>query len=81
MFFATVFARGLLLSDQSDDSVWNSFIPPTLSIGNTATAITIKPTPPNHCKMERHSKILGGISSKPLSTVDPVVVRPDMVSK
>ncbi|CSD04126.1 Uncharacterised protein [Vibrio cholerae] len=31
--------------------------------------------------MERHNKILGGISSKPLSTVEPVVVRPDMVSK
>ena len=81
MFLATLAARGLSFSDLSEDSVWNSFMPPTLRAGNTATANTINPTPPSHCSRERHSKMLGAMLSRPVSTVDPVVVTPDMVSK
>ena len=80
MFLATLAARGLSLSDLSDDSVWNSFIPPTLRAGSTATAKTMKPTPPSHCSSERHSNMLGAMLSSPESTVEPVVVTPDMVS-
>lgn len=49
--------------------------------GQDTTPITIKPIPPNHCKIERQSRMLGAISSSPLRTVEPVVVIPDMVSK
>ncbi len=56
-------------------------MPPTLSIGNMATAMTMMPMPPNHCSCARHSRTPGGAVSSPLITVEPVVVSPDMVSK
>jgi len=44
-------------------------------------AITITPTPPSHCKMALHIRILFGALSKSVIIVDPVVVIPDMLSK
>ena len=37
--------------------------------------------PPSHCSSQRQKLIEGGKRSSPLSTVAPVVVRPDMASK
>ena len=59
----------------------NSCIPPILSMGKIAIAVTIIPTPPIHCKMARHNKIPLLTSSSPVITVDPVVVIPDTASK
>ena len=42
--------------------------------------IAMIPIPPSHCKIARHSKMPGGRWSRPVSTVDPVVVMPDMLS-
>jgi hypothetical protein len=56
-------------------------MPPTLNIGSIAIAITIIPTPPNHCNNARQSRIPGGALFKPIITVDPVVVMPDIDSK
>ena len=56
-------------------------MPPTPIIGITAMAITTMPSPPNHCKMPRHSKMPGGTESRPVMTVEPVVVMPLMASK
>ena len=71
----------MILSDQSEDSLWNRRIPPTFRNGKMATAITIKPIPPNHCSSERHSKMPLLTSARFVITVEPVVVTPDMVSK
>lgn len=38
------------------------------------------PIPPIQCSIARHSRIPSGMESSPVSTVDPVVVMPDMVS-
>ena len=39
------------------------------------------PMPPNHCIVERHSRIDVGSVSRPDSTVEPVVVMPETASK
>ena len=59
----------------------NSCMPPICSSGSTAMAVTMMPTPPSHCRMERQIRMPGGALSKPMMTVEPVVVRPDMASK
>ena len=74
-------ARGNIRSELSNDSVLKSCIPPICSIGMTATAITIIPSPPNHCSIALHSNIPAGISLSPVMTVAPVVVSPDIDSK
>ena len=56
-------------------------MPPTLNIGSIAIAITIMPTPPNHCSKALHSKMPGGALSRPTIIVEPVVVIPDIDSK
>ena len=74
-------ARGRIFSDLSEDSRRKSCIPPTRSMGRTASAVTMMPMPPIHCRMERHSRTPGGMSSSPVRIVAPVVVRPDVDSK
>ena len=56
-------------------------MPPTLSSGKNTIATTMIPTPPSHCRIPRQSKIPLGRSSRPDSTVEPVVVSPDIASK
>ncbi len=46
-----------------------------------ASASTMMPMPPNQCSAQRHRLIAGGSESTPVRTVDPVVVRPEVVSK
>ena len=43
--------------------------------------MTIIPIPPNHCNIDRHSKILFGVSFRLEIIVEPVVVIPDILSK
>lgn len=74
-------ARGNTFSPASNASTLNICIPPTPIMGSTAMAMTTIPKPPSHCKMARHSKIPGGAWSRPVMTVEPVVVMPDMASK
>ncbi len=81
MYLATMCERGSTFSDQSEDSVWNRRMPPTRSSGRIATAMAMKPMPPSHCSSERHSSRPGEASSRPVRTVPPVVVMPDMLSK
>ena len=52
--------RGMNLSDRSEFSVRNSCMPPTRRNGSMTSAITTMPTPPIHCRMERHSNMPGG---------------------
>ena len=73
--------RGRAFSEGSDDSMRKSCMPPTLSMGMTAMAMTMMPTPPSHCRSARHISIPGGAWSSPVITVEPVVVSPDMASK
>ena len=56
-------------------------MPPTDSIGRTAIAMTMMPTPPSHCSSARQIRMPGDASSICCSTVDPVVVIPDTDSK
>ncbi len=56
-------------------------MPPTPSSGRMATAITMMPRPPNQCRDARQKLREGGRPSSPDSTVEPVVVSPDMDSK
>ena len=58
-----------------------SCMPPTPSSGSTASAMTMMPRPPNHSSAWRQKFSDGGSWSRPVSTVEPVVVRPDMASK
>ena len=74
-------ARGRTLSGVSKASVLNNCIPPTLKMGSIAIAITIIPTPPNHCNKALQSRMPGGALSRPTITVEPVVVIPDIDSK
>ncbi|MNH07160.1 hypothetical protein D3C79_665460 [compost metagenome] len=69
------------MSDQSEDSVWNRRMPPTRSNGKIATAMPMKPMPPSQCSSDRQISRPGDALSRPVSTVEPVVVMPDMVSK
>ncbi|MNI79148.1 hypothetical protein D3C73_1355830 [compost metagenome] len=81
MYVAPTWERGVTFSDQSDDSVWNRRIPPTRSSGRIATAMPIKPIPPSQCSIERQINNPGEAVSRPVRTVEPVVVIPDIVSK
>ena len=45
-----------------------------------AMPMTMIPMPPIHCRIPRHSRIPGGMSPSPVSTVEPVVVSPETVS-
>ena len=56
-------------------------MPPTPSNGSTATTSTMMPMPPIQCSVWRQRLMDCGRSSRWLSTVEPVVVRPDMASK
>jgi hypothetical protein len=58
-----------------------SCMPPTPSSGRIATANTMMPMPPSQCSEARHSVSACGRLSRPLMTVAPVVVRPDIASK
>ena len=62
-------------------SALKSWLPPTPSNGSTATAKIRMPMPPIHCKNVRHMFTDKGSASKPVSTVAPVVVRPETASK
>ena len=55
--------------------------PPIPSKGMIAIARTIKPIPPSHCKSCLYRSNDLGSSSKPVITVAPVVVIPDIDSK
>ena len=80
MAAATWAIRGKAFSDWSDDSMRKSCMPPTLSCGRMATAMTMMPIPPNHCSKARHRRMPGAARSRSVSTVAPVVVIPDMDS-
>ncbi|MNV52181.1 hypothetical protein D3C71_1442610 [compost metagenome] len=71
----------MTFSERSDDSVWNSRMPPMRNSGRIATAMPMKPMPPIQCSNERHIRMPGDMLSRPLSTVAPVAVMPDMLSK
>ena len=58
-----------------------SCMPPTPSSGRIATASTMMPMPPNQCSDARHMLSDGARVSRPVSTVAPVVLRPDIDSK
>lgn len=62
-------------------SALKSWLPPTPSMGSTATARIRMPMPPTHCRKVRQTFSDTGRLSSPLSTVAPVVVRPDTASK
>ena len=62
-------------------SALNICRPPMPSKGRTATASTIRPMPPSQTIMPRQRLIDGGSVSRFDSTVEPVVVRPDIASK
>jgi len=74
-------ARGRIFPNVSKDSARKICIPPTRSSGKKTIATTMIPMPPSHCRIPRQSKIPRGISSRPVITVAPVVVRPDIASK
>ena len=56
-------------------------IPPTPSIGRIATTRTMMPMPPYQLSAWRQRFSDGAIESSPVSTVAPVVLSPDIVSK
>ena len=62
-------------------SALKSCMPPTPSSGSTATVSTMMPIPPIQCRRWRQRLIEGARSSRPLITVEPVVVRPEAASK
>src|SRR5688572_15564110 len=75
--------RGVSFSSFTGPGVSALYIcmPPTPSSGRTATASTMMPMPPIQCSVWRHRFTDCGRSSRWLSTVEPVVVRPDTASK
>ena len=62
-------------------SALSTWLPPTPSNGKIATTNTKMPMPPNSTMKQRQTLIEVGKVSKPVNTVAPVVVRPDMASK
>ncbi len=56
-------------------------MPPTPSIGRIARERTMIPMPPSHWVRERQSSRLGGSASISVRIVEPVVVKPLIVSK
>ena len=49
-------ARGRICSCASAPSVRNSCMPPTRSMGRTASAVMTMPMPPSHCSSARHKQ-------------------------
>lgn len=62
-------------------SALESCRPPTPRSGITATATTMTARPPSQMSECRQKLIEGASASSPSSTVEPVVVSPDIVSK
>ena len=62
-------------------SVLKTWLPPTPSSGRIATASTMMPMPPRNIMKQRQTLIDTGSFSSPVSTVAPVVVRPETASK
>ena len=62
----------------SDSISWR---PPTRSRGSTASASTMIPMPPNHCVNCRHMESDLSRVETSATTLDPVVVMPDIASK
>ena len=56
-------------------------MPPIRSSGRNTIATTMIPIPPNHCSNARQNSRPCGKVSRSDSTVDPVVVKPDIASK
>ena len=56
-------------------------MPPRRRAGKNVIAITIIPMPPNHCKNDRHNKILLGIFSTSVKVLMPVVLSEETDSK
>jgi len=54
--------------------------PPTPSIGRTVTNIMMTPAPPSHCMKLRQNRMLLGQDSMLVMMLEPVVVKPLMVS-
>src|SRR6185437_5949728 len=75
--------RGARRSSLTAPGAWPlySCMPPTPSSGSTASAMTMIDRPPNQCSEARQKLSDGGRPSSPVSTVEPVVVSPDMASK
>ena len=79
--FAVSVMRGARRSSRPGARPLCSCMPPTPSSGSTASAMTMIPSPPSQCSTCRQKFSDGGRSSSPVSTVEPVVVSPDMASK
>ena len=74
--------RGLSLSATGPGtSAEKSCMPPIPKMGKMARLRTIIPIPPSHCVMLRQKSIPFGNDSMSFRMDDPVVVKPDMVSK
>ena len=72
---------GRSLSDIApDDSAENSCMPQMPSMGSTASDSMMMPMPPSHCVRLRQKRMPCGALSMSVSTDEPVVVKPDMVS-
>ena len=56
-------------------------MPPMRRKGKTSTASVMMPNPPSQVSSHRHSRMPIGAVSSPVMTVEPVAVRPDIVSK
>ncbi len=82
-FLAVSVMRGVSLASFIGPGVSALYtcMPPTPSIGRIATASTMMPMPPSQLSRCRHKLIACGKPSRPDSTVAPLVVSPDMVSK
>ena len=55
-------------------------MPPKPNIGNIATLSTMIPIPPIHCINARHNRMEWDCASTSVNTVEPVVVKPAIVS-
>ena len=55
-------------------------MPPICSAGSRLIAVTTIPTPPSHWSNARHSRKPGESRSRPVITVEPVVVMPEVAS-
>ena len=62
-------------------SAEKSFRSPVPMVGRTAMVKNTMPIPPIQCVRLRQNKMDGGRLSMFVSTVAPVVVKPDMISK
>ena len=79
--FAESLLRGLSFSFTGPvTSAFKSWVLP-LTPESIATKRTTIPMPPSHCVMLRHKRMLRGRLSTSASTVIPVAVKPESVSK